>query len=225
VNLLHGEHNLNTCLTHKQVVCRLRNQANQAKHSDVVNPTAMATTTLLLCWIGVADGVQRATDTPDEAERRRGARIAQATDQQRGQRDHVVLEEVVVGALRAVEEVQRLLAVVRLRRRDLLRRRVLLRVRDLGFAAEPADAQAVPHREEEGARCREEDVAASRRVSCASGASGRVVRLTRILLVRQGSPSCFRFCEWVDEIKSIEAEEKSGIELFEDIVEAELETV
>ena len=174
MNLLHEEYNFYTCLTHKQVIRRLRNQANQAKDPDVLQPTAMAATPLLLRRIGVADGVHGAADAPHEAERRRRARVAHAADQQHRQREHVVLEEVVVRALRAVEQVQRLPALLRLRRRDLLRRREHVRVRDLRAPAEAADAQPVPYRQEDRACCCEEDVAVPRNALAVlrGGASG-----------------------------------------------------
>ena len=124
----------------------------QQAHSAIVPPRSIIRPTR------IPPSIQHPADAKRSAQRRSGARILEAGDQERAQEVGVVLVEVLVPALRGVEGVHGF-ARGRGRGLDLLVRCVLVGVRDLGRFAEAAYAHAEPGADEEGRYCGEEDVA------------------------------------------------------------------
>jgi hypothetical protein len=111
----------------------------------------------------VSNRIHNPVDTPHRAQHTSRDRVSQASNEQSSQRGDVVLVEVLVGALRAVESQHGGLCGGG-GGLHLLVGGVFEGVGDLGCFAEAANARAMPRADEEGGYCREEDVAGDRSV-------------------------------------------------------------
>lgn len=103
----------------------------------------------LLATICVPNGVNNAIHAPDRSKHRSSRRIFQPSDKHRCHRNPMVLVEILVTTLRAIELVQRFGLFGR-SGLDLLVGGVFVRVWDLGGFAECGDARAEIGADEEG---------------------------------------------------------------------------
>lgn len=112
----------------------------------------------ILATIGVADGVQDPVEAPESTECGCRSRIGQACNEHGADGSSLILKEVLVATLGAVELVHGF-GIGGRSGLDLLVRGVGVRVGDLGRLAETRDADAEPGVDEEGASYGEERVA------------------------------------------------------------------
>lgn len=123
-------------LIHQHIPSDLTRHAIQCKLAEPEPSSSQSAFSALLILPGVTHSVDDPINKPPNTQQGAGGRVSQTRDHQRSQERSLILEEVAVSALGAVEDVGLLALIVG--------GRVGLRVGDTGLLADWADTHAMP---------------------------------------------------------------------------------